>query len=120
MFDGETRSITTADVICTKQLDGGLVILVADTSTRSVRVQLSQQGRLVVQKAGLRYDNMSGFVTDPREVTATKDDDTFTFSGVFNQSRDGITEHDPTRWSNGFHPLCYADLLTDGGVAQRR
>jgi hypothetical protein len=81
VFDGETRSITTADVICTKQLDGGLVILVADTSTRSVRVQLSQQGRLVVQKAGLRYDNMSGFVTDPREVTATQVDDTFTFRG---------------------------------------
>jgi hypothetical protein len=81
VFDGETRSITTADVICTKQLDGGLVILVADTSTRSVRVQLSQQGRVVVHKAGLRYDNMSGFVSDPREVTATKVDDTFTFSG---------------------------------------
>jgi hypothetical protein len=30
---------------------------------------------------GLRYDDMAGFVEDAREVTATKIDDTFTFSG---------------------------------------
>ncbi len=81
VFDGETRSITTSDVVCTRQLNGDLVIVVADTLTRTVRVQLSQQGRLVVQKAGLRYDNMAGFVADSREVTATKVDDTFTVSG---------------------------------------
>ena len=54
VFDGETRSITTTDVACTKQLNGGLVIVVRDTPTRTVRVQLTQQGQLVVQKAGLR------------------------------------------------------------------
>jgi hypothetical protein len=81
VFDGETRSITSTDVRCTKQLNGDLVILVADTLRRTVRVQLSQQGRLVVEKAGLRYDDMAGYVTDSREVTATKVDDTFTFSG---------------------------------------
>ncbi len=81
VFDGETRSITTPDVVCTRQLNGDLVIVVGDTLKRTVRVQLSQQGRLVVQKAGLRYDNMAGFVADSREVTATKVDDTFTFSG---------------------------------------
>jgi hypothetical protein len=81
VFDGETRSITTTDVVCTSQLNGGLVILVQDTPTRTVRVQLTQQGRLLVQKAGLRFGEMAGFVDDPREVTATKADDTFTFSG---------------------------------------
>ena len=35
----------------------------------------------MVQKAGLRYGDMTGFVADPREVTASKADDTFTFSG---------------------------------------
>ena len=81
VFDGATRSITTTDVLCTKQLNGGLVILVQDTPSRTVRVQLMEQGRLVVLKAGLRYDGMAGFVADPEEVTATKVDDTFTFSG---------------------------------------
>jgi hypothetical protein len=51
-FDGATRSITTTDVLCTKQPDGGLVILVRDTPARTARVQFTQQGRLVVQKAG--------------------------------------------------------------------
>jgi len=81
VFDGATRSITTTDVVCTKQLNGGLVILVRDTPSRTVRVQLMEQGRPVVQKAGLRYDGMAGFVADSQEVTATKVDDTFTFSG---------------------------------------
>jgi Mycobacterium 19 kDa lipoprotein antigen len=81
VFDGETRSITTTDVTCTKQPDGGLVILVQDKRRHMVRLQLSQQARLVVHKAGLRYDDMVGFVADHREVTATKVDDTFTFSG---------------------------------------
>ena len=81
MFDGETRSITTPDVVCTRQLNGALVVVVGDKLERTVGVQLSQQGRLVVQKAGLRYDNVAGFVADSREVTATKVDDTFTFSG---------------------------------------
>jgi hypothetical protein len=81
VFDGETRSITTRNVVCTKQPNGGLVILVQDKPTRTVRVQLSQQGRLVVQKAGLRYEGMAGYVEDSREVSATKVDDTFTVSG---------------------------------------
>jgi hypothetical protein len=81
VFDGESRSITTTDVTCTKQFDGGLVILVRDKPSHTVRVQLSQQGRLVVQKVGLRYEGMDGYVEDPREVTATKVDDTYTFSG---------------------------------------
>jgi hypothetical protein len=51
-FDGNSRSIATKDVVCTKQLNGGLVILVDDGRKRTVRIQLTQQGRLVVQRAG--------------------------------------------------------------------
>ncbi len=80
-FDGKIGSIATKDVVCTKQLNGGLVILVIERPQRTVRVQLIQEGRLVVQKVGLRYDDMAGFVEDPREVTATKVDDTYTFNG---------------------------------------
>ena len=35
VFDGESRSITTTDVFCTNQLNGGLVILVQDNANRS-------------------------------------------------------------------------------------
>lgn len=80
-FDGETRTITTNHVACIRQLDGGLVILVTESQTRMFRAQLTVQGHLVVQKAGLRYDNLAGYVEDPGEVTATKVDDAFTFSG---------------------------------------
>jgi Mycobacterium 19 kDa lipoprotein antigen len=80
-FDGVSRTIATKDVGCTKQLNGGLVIMVKGGAKRTVRVQLTQRGRIVVQKAGLRYDDMTGFVDDPREVTATRVDDTFTFNG---------------------------------------
>jgi hypothetical protein len=81
VFDGESRSITTRHMTCTKQFGGGLVILAQDRPAHTVRIQLSQQGRLVVQKVGLRYEGMNGYVEDPREVTATKVDDTYTFSG---------------------------------------
>jgi hypothetical protein len=81
VFDGVSRSITTPDVTCTRQPGGGLVILVQDKPTHTVRAQLTEQGRLVVQKVGLRHESLAGFVADFREVTATKVDDTFTFSG---------------------------------------
>ena len=81
VFDGESRSITTRKVSCTKQLDGGLVILAQDSPMHSVRITLTQRGRLVVQKVGLRYEGMAGYVDDSREVNATKVDDTFTFDG---------------------------------------
>jgi hypothetical protein len=80
-FDGKRRSIETTDVVCTNQPTGGLVIMVNGGPKRTVRVQITQQGRLVVQRVGLRDDDMAGFVADAGEVTATKVDDTFTFSG---------------------------------------
>ena len=36
VFDGESRSITTTDVFCTHQLNGGLVILVQDAPPPTV------------------------------------------------------------------------------------
>jgi hypothetical protein len=80
-FDGNRRTIETRDVVCTNQPTGGLVILVSGGPKRTVRIQLTQQGRLVVQKVGLRHDDLAGFVGDAREVAATKVDDTFTFIG---------------------------------------
>jgi hypothetical protein len=80
-FDGIHRTIETRDVVCTNQPTGGLVILVSGGPRRTVRIQLTEQGRLVVQRVGLRHDDLAGFVGDAREVTATKVDDTFTFSG---------------------------------------
>jgi hypothetical protein len=80
-FDGESRVITTDDVTCTNQPSGGLVILVNGGSKRFVRVQLTHQSRLIVQKVGIRYDDLSGFVADPGEVTATKVDEAYTFDG---------------------------------------
>lgn len=80
-FDGENRTMTTNHVACIRQLDGGLVIVVTESQSRTFRAQLTLQGHLVVQKVGLRYDNLSGYVEDPAEVTATKVDDAFTFSG---------------------------------------
>src|SRR4029078_8578559 len=71
-FDGATRTIKTTNVMCTKQPDGGLVILAQDTPRRSVRVQLTQHGRLVVQKAGLRHEGMGGFLRHSRGVCATQ------------------------------------------------
>jgi hypothetical protein len=81
VFDGRTETITGA-VRCTAQPDGRLLILVnEDGGKKMVRVVLRQQGRLVVERAGLRYDEAAGFVADPREVVATKVDDTYNFSG---------------------------------------
>jgi hypothetical protein len=81
VFDGRTETITGV-VKCTNQPDGKLLILVnEDGGRKSVRVVLSQHGRLVVERAGLRYDDAAGFVADPREVVATKVDDTYRFSG---------------------------------------
>ena len=39
---------------------------------------------------------------------------------AINQSRGGRAEHHPTRRSDRLHPLSHPDLLTDGGVTERR
>ena len=81
VFDGTTQTIT-GRVACTSQPDGKLVILVnEDGGKKTIRVLLSEQGRLVVEKAALRYLDHAGYVADPGEVVATKVDDTYKFSG---------------------------------------
>ncbi len=81
VFDGQTQTITGV-VKCTAQPDGRLLILVnQDGGKKTVRVVLRTRGRLVAERVGLRYDDAAGFVADPREVVATKVDDTYNFSG---------------------------------------
>ncbi len=83
VFDGEPHTIDTGKVVCTRQpAGGGLVILAQGKSGQLVRIQLTQVGRIVVHKVGLRYnDGVTGFVADPQEVTGVKVDDTYTVSG---------------------------------------
>ena len=82
VFDGESHTIDTGKVVCTRQPNGGgLVILAQGKSGQLARIQLTQVGQIVVQKVGLRYDDATGFVADPREVTGIKVDDTYTVSG---------------------------------------
>jgi len=83
VFDGEPHSIDTGKVVCTRQpAGGGLVILAQGKSGQLVRIQLTQVGRITVQKVGLRYsDGVTGFVADPQEITGIKVDDTYTVSG---------------------------------------
>ena len=81
VFDGMTYTIT-GKVSCTAQPDGKLVILVNENGGRkSIRVLLSHDARLVVQKVSLRYLDAAGYVADPGEVVATKVDGTYTFTG---------------------------------------
>jgi Mycobacterium 19 kDa lipoprotein antigen len=81
VFDGKTQTIT-GQVLCSTQPDGKLLILVnQDGGRKTVRVVLRQEPRLVVEKAGLRYLDVAGYVADPHEVDATKVDNTYTFSG---------------------------------------
>jgi hypothetical protein len=81
VFDGQNRTITTNRVSCTSRADGSLLILVDGGRTQSVRIVVDLRGRLVVERAGLRYQDLAGFVADPGEVVATKVDDTYNFSG---------------------------------------
>ncbi|MDT5303079.1 MAG: hypothetical protein QOG79_6321 [Mycobacterium sp.] len=81
VFDGKTQTIT-GEVLCSTQPDGKLLILVnQDGGRKTVRVVLRQEPRLVVERAGLRYLDVAGFVADSGEVVATKVDNTYTFSG---------------------------------------
>lgn len=83
VFDGRLETITGA-VTCTEQPDGKLVIFVAPPTVsgkQMVRVVLTHDYRLIVERAGFRYQELGGFVADPGEVIATKIDDTYTISG---------------------------------------
>lgn len=82
VFDGVAHTIDTGKVVCTRQpAGGGLVILAQGKTGQLVRIQLTQVGRVVVQKVGMRDGDVTGFIADPQEVTGIKVDDTYTVSG---------------------------------------
>ncbi|BCI81930.1 hypothetical protein MTY66_35550 [Mycolicibacterium sp. TY66] len=94
VFDGEPHTINTGTVVCTRQpAGGGLVILARGKTGQVVRIQLTQVGRIVVQKVGLRDGDATGFVADPAEITGIKVDDTYTVSGRM----------PPNRGESGWH-----------------
>ena len=80
VFDGQTQTIN-GQVVCTAEPDGKLVILAADGGQKTVRVVLSRQHQLVVEKVGLDIPGASGFTDDSGEVWATKVDNTYKING---------------------------------------
>lgn len=80
VFDGDEQTFD-GDVTCTLQPDGRLILLASGEDRRTVRVLLSREGRLVVEKVGLHVPGATGFVDDPGQVWATKVDDTYTIDG---------------------------------------
>lgn len=95
-FDGDRYTITTAKVTCTRQPDGSLILLVFDKPARIVRMHLSQRGHIAVLKVGFRYDELSGFVADPDQMTGSKVDDTFTVRGRMPPTDGGRDWHSVT------------------------
>jgi hypothetical protein len=81
VFDGQARTITTDNVTCTTYPDGTLLILVDGGKNEVVRVVVKQAGQILADRVGFRHHELSGFVADPREVEATKVDDTYRFQG---------------------------------------
>jgi hypothetical protein len=89
-FDGETHTID-GHVACVRQLDGGLLInapvppptggSVPYGGKRLIRVDLLEEPRLVVQAAGVRFDDVRGFTDNPDEMWATKADNVYTING---------------------------------------
>ena len=80
VFDGKTYTIN-GQVSCANQVDGTLLISAAEGNKKLIRVQLGQENRLLVKRAGFRYMAVNGFTNDPNEAWATKVDGTYTISG---------------------------------------
>ncbi|MGX9672140.1 lipoprotein LpqH [Mycobacterium sp. HM-7] len=94
VFDGEPHTIDTGKVVCTRLPVGGiLVILAQGKSGQLVRIQLTQVGRIVVQKVGLRDGDAVDFIADPQEVTGTRVDDTYTVNGRMPPNRGEVQWH---------------------------
>jgi hypothetical protein len=117
VFDGQNHTITTSKVICTNQADGKLLILVDGGRTQTVRILVDRRGRLVVERAGLRYQDLAGFVADPGEVVATKVDDTYNFSGRMPPKAGELLSHEfeiettcPSYLEEGPTPLPGSDM----------
>lgn len=100
-FDGETHTFE-GHVACVRQLDGGLLInapvpppsggSVPYGGRKLIRVELLEEPRLIVERAGVRFDDVRGFTDDPDEMWATKADNVYTING--NMADDnGIGRH---------------------------
>lgn len=91
-FDGQTHTIN-GEVTCSAQPDGKLVILAADGVQKTVRVLLRREHRLVVEKVGLRFLDVSGFTDTSSEMWATKVDNTYKIDGRMPPNTGEMTSH---------------------------
>ena len=90
VFDGQSYTID-GPVSCTRQVDRRLVIIapvapkwgggVPGRGRRLIRVELTDEARILVKQAAIRIDDIRGFVNDPAEMWATKADNTYTING---------------------------------------
>ncbi|HYR13874.1 MAG TPA: lipoprotein LpqH, partial [Mycobacterium sp.] len=78
---------------CSAQPDGKLVILAADGVQKTVRVLLRREHRLVVEKVGLRFLDVSGFTDASSEMWATKVDNTYNIDGRMPPNTGEMTSH---------------------------
>jgi hypothetical protein len=92
-FDGERRTISTANVTCTRFPDGGLVVLVSDGRRHMVRLVLNDARRITALKVGLRHEDLTGFVADPDEMVGTRVDDTYAVRGRMPPNQGEIDSH---------------------------
>jgi hypothetical protein len=100
VFDGETYTLE-GPVSCVRQVDHRLVINapvapkwgggVPGGGKRLIRVELTDESRLVVNSAGIRINSIRGFANDPTEMWATKADNAYTINGRM-PAADGETQ----------------------------
>ena len=100
VFDGETYTLE-GPVSCVRQVDSRLVINapvapkwgggVPGGGRRLIRVEMTEESRLVVKSAGIRIDSIRGFANDPAEMWATKADNAYTINGRM-PAADGETQ----------------------------
>jgi hypothetical protein len=100
-LDGKSYEIDDY-VSCVRQLDGGLMIttparapqgtLLSGRDKKLVSVELLEDPRLVIEKAGIRFGDVRGFTTASEEMWGTKVDDVYTINGRM-PSDDGTQWH---------------------------
>lgn len=100
VFDGETYTLE-GPVSCVRQVDSRLVINapvapkwgggVPGGGRRLIRVEMTEESRLVVKSAGIRINSIRGFANDPAEMWATKADNAYTINGRM-PAADGETQ----------------------------
>jgi hypothetical protein len=92
VLDGQSQTLN-GPISCTAQPDGKLVILATDSGQKSVRVLLSREHQLVVEKVGLRIRGASGFTADSGEMWATRVDNAYKINGWMPPNAGETTRH---------------------------